>query len=237
MFTRRISSQVKWMFLLVLVPLYFFCGSLIVTAIMHFLMVKLSLPFDELAMTAILNLVLNITNVTIGFLIFKDSLINQWKDFLQELKQNLKYGFLIGPALLYGMNIIGSLITMIFISKNTSDNQALLESLLNVYPIIMLLVSCVLAPIFEEIMFRGMVFGWLYEINPRLAHIVSGFIFGFIHIMGSITEGNIQEWFMIFSYMLMGIVLSYLYEKRNNIYVPIIAHATFNFIVTVMVLI
>lgn len=236
MFTRKISNQTKWMLVLVVLPLYFFCGSLIGSAVLMFVVHTFSLSMDNLALTAILNVCLNSVFVLIGISIFKESLILQWKDFVRDIKGHCKYAFLIGPGLLFGANILGSLITMLFVSQDASANQVLIESMADSYPILMIVTTVILAPIFEELLFRGMIFGWLYEVNSYFAHIASGFIFGFIHIMNAVASGDFSEWFMIFAYMFMGVVLSYLYEKRNNIYVPILAHATMNLISMIMVL-
>ena len=85
-------------------------------------------------------------------------------------------------------------------------------------------------------LFRGIVFGWIYEWNPKMAHLISAFIFGFIHIMSAVFAGNLLEWVQIFSYGLMGFALSYLYEKQNNIYVPILSHMMNNIISMCLVL-
>lgn len=236
MFTRKISTQAKWLLVLVIAPLYFFSGSLIGTAVLMLAVNKFSLSADNLLLTTILNLGLQLVFVSIGVLTLKDTLIPQWKDFIKNVKGHLKYAFLIGPALLFGANIIGSLITMAFVSNDTSMNQAMIETMAHSYPVMVLITTVILAPIFEELMFRGMIFGWLYEVNSYFAHIASGFIFGFIHIMNALATGSFSEWFMIFAYMFMGMILSYLYEKRNNIYVPILAHSTINLISMIMVL-
>ena len=55
--------------------------------------------------------------------------------------------------------------------------------------------------------------------------------------MMAILSGNISEWVQIFSYFFMGFVLSYLYEKKNNIYVPILAHMSNNFISVILMMI
>ena len=64
----------------------------------------------------------------------------------------------------------------------------------------------------------------------------SAFVFGFVHVMISVLSGNISEWIQIFSYFFMGAALSYLYEKRNNIYVPILSHAMNNFIAMLLMI-
>ena len=100
----------------------------------------------------------------------------------------------------------------------------------------MVFTTVFLAPVFEELMFRGTVFGWLYEVHPIAAHLVSGFLFGFIHVMNEVFAGNFAEMIQIFPYAFMGFGLSYIYEKNNNIFVPMLAHATNNLISLILVL-
>lgn len=224
MFTRKLSKQTKLMMLLVFVPLYFFCGSIIGSAIIKFCIIQFSLTISETTANAYLNLIVDILFAVIVIWIFKDSLMEQMKDFLKDKKDNIIYGCLIGFAMLFGASIIGGLISTILGAKTDSQNQVLIESLAHAHPIIIVVTSVILAPIVEELLFRATLFGWLYELHPIVAHVLSAFLFGFLHIMDSVLSGNVQEWIQIFAYLFMGGVLSFLYEKRNNICVPILSH-------------
>lgn len=230
MFTRKVSKQAKLMMLLVFVPLYFYCGSIIASALIKFFIIQFSLTLSETTAIAYLNLIVDFVFAIVTILIFKDSLIEQFKDFLKNIKENLLYGCVIGFAMLFGAGIIGGIISLILGANTDSQNQMLIENLAHAHPLIMITTSVVLAPIVEELFFRGTVFGWLYEINPIVAHVLSAFMFGFVHIMDAVLSGNFQEWIQIFSYFFMGGVLSFLYEKKNNIYVPILSHMMNNFV-------
>lgn len=236
MFTRKINLQTKLMMLFIMIPLYFYCGSIIATAFIKFCVIQFSLSIDANMATCLLNLILDLTYVLLAGLIFKDQLIEQLKDFKKDLKANLIYGVFIGTALVYGLCIVGSLITMLLGSAASSQNQTLIEELIKQHPLMLVTASVILAPIFEELLFRGTIFAWAYEIHPIVGHIVSGFLFGFVHVMDSVLSGNINELIQIFPYFFMGIALSYMYEKRNNIYVPILSHATNNLISVIMIL-
>ncbi len=236
MFTRKISNQTKLMMLLVFIPFYFFCGSIIASAIIKFCIIQFSLVLDETTVVAYLNLLLDLVFALIILLIFKDSLIEQWKDFFKEKKENILYGFVIGFVMLFVASIVGGLLSMAFEAQTDSQNQAVIENLAQAHPVIIVITSVILAPIVEELLFRGTIFGWLYELHPMIAHLGSAFLFGFVHIMDAVLSGNYQEWFQIFAYFLMGAVLSFLYEKRNNIYVPILSHMMNNLISILLVL-
>lgn len=235
-FSRRVPSQAKWMFILVILPLYVYCGSLILSALFKFLIIQFHFEYDYNQINAYLNLVFDLILLLLAGWLLKDSMIAQWKDFKKNIKNNLLQGCVIGVLLIYACQIIGGLLTLALGGNQSSENQELIESITASYPILMIFVSCVLAPIVEEMLFRGIVFGWIYEWNPQIAHFISSFIFGFIHIMAAVLTGDMSEWVQIFSYCFMGFVLSYLYEKNNNIYVPILSHMLNNIISMCIVL-
>ncbi len=91
----------------------------------------------------------------------------------------------------------------------------------------MLLVACVVAPINEELLFRGVIFRGLrprFGRGPALA--VSGVLFGLLH----------ANWAGFLPLALLGAVLALAYERSGDIRVPIVAHALFNLNTTVVVL-
>lgn len=235
MFTRKLTSQQKWMILLIFIPLYYYCGSVIVSAGMYFVLKTFSLTYDVNTLNAYLNLFADLLFIIVIVFIFKDSLKEQWHDFCKDVKGHLFYGIVIGTALLLAFNMLGGFITLLLGQTSVSENQNLINTLMQDHLFLMAFLSIICAPIIEELLFRGAVFAWLYEIHPLVAHALSSFLFGFIHIMQAVMAGNTTEWAQIFSYMLMGGVLSYLYEKKNNIFVPMLSHSMSNFISVLLI--
>lgn len=80
-------------------------------------------------------------------------------------------------------------------------------------------VVVILAPLFEETFFRGLLYPPLRErMGPMKAVIVNGALFGILHF---------QPLFMP-SLVLVGIVLAFLYEKTDSLVAPMLAHALYN---------
>lgn len=235
-FTRRVPTQAKYVFILIVLPLYMYCGSLILSALFKFLILQFHWNIDYDGMNAYLNLIFDALLLLIVGWQLKDTMKAQFLDFKKDIKNNLLYGGVIGILLIYAFQILGGLLTMFLGGAEVSENQQAVETILTSYPAIMIVVTCLLAPIAEEMMFRGIVFGWVYEWNPKAAHLVSALFFGFIHIMAAVFMGNLAEWVQIFSYFFMGLALSYLYEKQNNIYVPIMTHMLNNILSILLVL-
>ncbi len=77
----------------------------------------------------------------------------------------------------------------------------------------------VLAPIVEELVFRGCIHSRLRRsMKPLTAALISAFIFGVAH-------GHIIS--VVYAFTL-GLVLTYLYERYNSVVIPMIFHAAFN---------
>jgi membrane protease YdiL (CAAX protease family) len=74
---------------------------------------------------------------------------------------------------------------------------------------------CLVAPIFEEVMFRGLLFGWL---RNRLGFIYSALFSSIIFAVSHFDPAS----FIL--QMVFGIVLSYLYEKDRTLIAPILCH-------------
>ena len=90
----------------------------------------------------------------------------------------------------------------------------------------MLIATVIISPIFEEILYRGLMYNKLKEIsNAFIAILISSILFAFLHIPG--YGFNIK----MFSLVLGGILLTYCYEKTDNIYVPILVHSINNFFI------
>jgi membrane protease YdiL (CAAX protease family) len=86
-------------------------------------------------------------------------------------------------------------------------------------PVLVVLAVVVLAPIAEEVFFRGVVYNaWLRESGPRFAAIGSSLLFSVIHL-------SLVSLLPIF---LLGLALAWVYRRTGNLLAPIAMHATVN---------
>ena len=98
-------------------------------------------------------------------------------------------------------------------------NEAFEE--LAISPIILILSVAVVAPIYEEIIFRGILLkGMAKKINPIIALVVSALLFALVHL-------NIPQGINAF---LLGLVIGFIYLKTGSIYLSIFAHFINNFL-------
>ncbi|WP_309090260.1 type II CAAX endopeptidase family protein [Domibacillus sp.] len=105
-------------------------------------------------------------------------------------------------------------------SQNTQDIIELVQGL----PVVVLAVA-VFGPILEEIVFRKIIFGSLYNRMPFFfAALISSLIFSVAHME---LEHTIL-------YAAMGFTFAFLYVKTKRIIVPIVAHVSMNTFVVLM---
>lgn len=88
-------------------------------------------------------------------------------------------------------------------------------------PIILILSIVVVAPIYEEIIFRGILLkGMANKINPTIALVISALFFAVVHF--NVPQG-INAFFL-------GLIIGAIYLKSNSIYLGIFTHFVNNFL-------
>ena len=143
----------------------------------------------------------------------------------KTMQRNLTPGELINFLLfMFPLGILGSLIGNILaliLGSITGQhlNDILTSALSNMSLPMVFLLSVVLAPIFEELVFRYAVIGYIRRYGEWNAIIVSALIFALIH-------ENIFQFFYAFA---VGIIFGYVYVYTRKLIYSIILHCTFNF--------
>lgn len=105
-----------------------------------------------------------------------------------------------------------------------SENTKQIINIIEKFPIV-ILISSIIGPILEEIVFRKIIFGSLYKkFNFFISAVLSSVIFALAHF----------EPEHILLYSAMGLTFAYLYVKTNRIIVPILAHVAMNTMVVLV---
>lgn len=162
---------------------------------------------------------------------YKDEIIIDLKDLKKNgLNLIIKYApiYLIGIIFMGITNIIMQNITNMPISENEINVRQSIKLL----PVYMSFSVVIFAPIVEEIIFRK-TFRNIIK-NNYLFIIISGTIFGIVHISGEI---NINSFLMSIPYIVMGLDFAYIYYKSNNIFTTITLHSIHNTILLIFQLI
>lgn len=144
-----------------------------------------------------------------------------------------EFGF--GKALQYCFSAIfiqyAAALVMTFVSdifsKYGIDTDATQLSELSESPLAMVLTvlyGCIIAPVTEELFFRGMLLKTFSRANQRFAAVATAVFFG-------LTHGNLPQFMLAF---LLGIFLAHITFKHNSIVPAVITHVFVNTTATVI---
>ena len=129
----------------------------------------------------------------------------------------------------YGLLIIGNgigiaITTVIGLAKGGEVTNPLFSVVQSGNVWLNALYTVILAPIFEEIIFRKCICGKLIKYGQGVAIVTSALIFGLFH-------GNLSQFFYAF---FLGLFLAFIYAKTGNIKYSIILHMMVNAMGTVV---
>ena len=86
-----------------------------------------------------------------------------------------------------------------------------------------------IAPIMEELMFRGGIFGTLRSLSRPLAFVVTTLLFSLYHVWGYALNDPLS-WLYLLQYLPISYLLCRCYERCDSIWGSILLHATVNFL-------
>ncbi len=137
----------------------------------------------------------------------------------------LGFGVVAGIATLFAAYGVNILLTLLIGIEDPVEQQLLQDALAGGMTLLLAgFIAVVLAPIVEEVVFRGILFRALGDrIGVWLAAIVSSAIFAVIHI-----EVVLSQPVALGGLFAVGMVLALAYQWTGNLLVPVVGHAVFN---------
>lgn len=142
---------------------------------------------------------------------------------------------LIGAAMGAGLFAIEEIYELIVELANVvakNENQAALETSVLASPVLGFIGVALVAPIFEELLFRFGFYNLLAKINKTFAFIVTAVVFALLHVSFS---GGISELISLPEYLLSGFVFAFAYRKYGFAG-SLTAHFTINSLVFISVM-
>lgn len=199
-------------------------------AVLIVLRFRPNLSEDELLVPV--NLVFTGLNAAALCLIFHRYLAEQFRR-IQLRGWSIFTDLLLGFLTCYGLSILASyavqLLQILFGTEYLNANQEAVNTMLFRSPAAAILAACVLAPISEELLFRGLIFCGLYRRSRKWAYAVSMLSFAFVHVMQSMFSQPIGVTLTAFSvYLPHGFALAWTYERSGSIWSAIFLHASLN---------
>ena len=152
-----------------------------------------------------------------------------YREVIQRGFENLvKRRFIRDIAIGYVVRVVLTMLLALVVPLQQTDNQANIESLLNSTSIVlMLILTCVVAPIVEELVFREAIIGAFKDkVNPWILTAISIFFFVLLH---SISNSGGIDWSAALMYVPLTIPLVGMYRYyEDNVAASMLMHFVSN---------
>lgn len=152
-----------------------------------------------------------------------------YREVIQRGFKNLvKRRFVRDIAIGYVVRVVLTMLLALVVPLQQTDNQANIESLLNSTSIVlMLILTCVVAPIVEELVFREAIIGAFKDkMNPWILTAISIFFFVLLH---SISNSGGIDWSAALMYVPLTIPLVGMYRYyEDNVAASMLMHFVSN---------
>ena len=165
-------------------------------------------------------------NIVLTILLF----IIFWSDLKKDFKVfRKKFGEITDVAIKYWVigfvcMLVSNLLIQLLLPVSIASNEQEIRKFIDSTPFFAFLATCVFAPLLEELIFRKSFKDAIK--NKWLFIILSGFVFGAMHVLGSIE--SLYSLLYIIPYSSLGISFAYMYYKTDNIFSSIFAHFVHN---------
>ena len=162
-------------------------------------------------------------------IIYRKVLIESFRDFIKNVEKYIKKGLIVYIIIIFTM-----VITAIILSKfsiGESSNEIAVKQGMESNILIMSFVAFLFGPFVEEMIFRGILYEQIRNIKDNklgmyIAIIIVSLLFAVYHAdFQSMKNIQILAYLPLF---FLGIGLSYLYERTNNVFTPLIVHILLN---------
>ena len=166
--------------------------------------------------------ILSFLEFSVTFLAILYLLVFEGRKIL-ELKWKWRYPVYL--LLAYGVNHLSGIVFS-FLTPATSNQMALnelVEMTGRQELLYFLLITCLLGPIAEEMVYRGVLMNTFLKDSPWYGDVLlSACVFGYVHVSSGLTP------LAFFTYASGGAICAFLYRKTHSLYYPILLHIMIN---------
>lgn len=140
--------------------------------------------------------------------------------FVKPLKRYVVLGFVVGIILFVGIGLLGNVLTNIFGTPAPQSFTVAVKGVKYQWEFgFLVLLGGVVAPIKEEMIFRGLIYPPLRQAVGRgKGMLLTGLFFATLHF-------DIVRFLPL---LIGGVVLAWLYERSSSIWPAVVAHGTWN---------
>lgn len=192
--------------------------------LLQFFAALLELPLDQMT----LNILYFSVNLVFVLLVYHRWLVKSFRGFTEKFWLFIQT-LILGFALYFGMNLVVTPLLDYIMGTHTTVNDEVVTGLFTQNRPVMLLFTVVAAPIVEEVLVRGVVFGTAHRKNRILAYVLSVLLFCIMHTWQYASSLTIPLLLAnAAAYISPAVALGWTYEKSGTILCPILLHAIIN---------
>jgi membrane protease YdiL (CAAX protease family) len=215
----RREKILGWIYL----PIHVVLLPLLLPSVMYLLSGQNELP-DPLT--------LNVWYYLTGVVVLLAGLFRYFRESFYVLTHNFRNAEL-AMLVAFGVLLIGNLaltlVTTLLGSLPASPNQDAVEALSQVDNRRMAAVGVIMAPIVEETLFRGVIFGSLRKKSLVAAYAVSVVLFAVYHVWQYVVvTGSLEPLLSAILYVPIAIALAFCYDYSGSIWTAIFFHMFYN---------
>ena len=167
----------------------------------------------------LLSIFSNLCLLIILLVIYRKDLLNYSKKLKKTFMKSMDKSLLYYLFFIFGMVILNLLLGII-IKTSGPNNEKLVQEMITASPYLMIINAGFIAPIIEELVFRKSFMDTFK--NKWLFVIISGFVFGFVHVINTSTTP--LEYLYFLPYMSLGVSFALMDYEEKNVLPSIIFH-------------
>jgi membrane protease YdiL (CAAX protease family) len=185
---------------------------------------------SEAASVANINLILYVISFLFIFIFLFRYLKSSFSDLFANILNTVK-AIVLAYLFYYAVSMLFSSLLSLFLQETANPNTREIINQTKLNANTMIIIAVLLAPVVEETLFRGALFGTIRTKSRVAAYIVSVLLFSAYHLWQPLVYNF--EWSLLLyllQYIPASIALCWCYEKSGSIWAPIVLHALINFI-------
>jgi membrane protease YdiL (CAAX protease family) len=167
----------------------------------------------------------------------------RWRDVIgfpprgewwSEVRSSIGFGLVLYPTMVFGVGLVLALILGVLSGEAVEAPEQVPSEPSTITAIITVMYAIVIAPVHEELYFRGVLFRAVrdrYGLTRGL--LATGIGFALVHFL----EAEWQDTLLLMAVMFInGMALAWWYERRGTIVASLVAHMVFNVIGLTLIL-
>lgn len=167
-------------------------------------------------------------------IIFRKAFIASAKDFIGNFKKYIGLSVIFFFVTMFLM--VASAVVVDSFGIDDSYNQQAIDEAIVQYGFLQIITVCLLGPVVEEVFYRGILFEIFKGkensiIRNIIAVILVSFVFAFMHV--SLVDFSVTDMIANIPILMLGLTLTTLQCKTDNILCSVIVHIGINVIATI----